>query len=222
MNCIRSLVLLAQRLLHRPHMNSMSCPNQGDESKQLRSFFVFCRGQMDSPIDSLSSSFSAGVKLREQSINHGQLYVVRDDLKLLGEGTGIPKSQGRGWRFESRLWNLLSTWQKTCRVVNCLLCFGVGLSAFCLKKKATDNSTNAQNADNNFEEYWRCKLLSSYQPTPKDIVGKDCAWIAFLDTKTLQRYLQNETKLFFFFFQIMFEIMTKGIWVWVDTNWEHA
>ena len=46
----------------------------------------------------------------------------------------IPKSKGRGWRFNSRLWNLLSTWCKTCQVVNCPVCFGVGMSAFCLKK----------------------------------------------------------------------------------------
>ena len=29
-----------------------------------------------------------------------------------------------------RLWNFLSTWRKTCRVVNYLLCFGVGMSVF--------------------------------------------------------------------------------------------
>ena len=46
-------------------------------------------------------------------------------------------SQGRGWRFDSRLWNLLSTWQKTCEVVNCLMCFGAGMLDFCLKKKKT-------------------------------------------------------------------------------------
>ena len=42
--------------------------------------------------------------------------------------------QGRGWQCESQLWNLLSIWRKTCQVVNCLLCFAVSLSAFCLKK----------------------------------------------------------------------------------------
>ena len=36
--------------------------------------------------------------------------LVRDNPKLLDNGGEIPKSQGRGWRFESRLWNLLSTW----------------------------------------------------------------------------------------------------------------
>ena len=29
---------------------------------------------------------------------------------------------------------ILSTWQITCHVVNCLLCFGVGMSTLCLKK----------------------------------------------------------------------------------------
>jgi hypothetical protein len=40
--------------------------------------------------------------------------LVRDDPKLLHNGGEIPKYQGKGWRFDSRLWNLLSTWQKTC------------------------------------------------------------------------------------------------------------
>ena len=61
--------------------------------------------------------------------------MVQDDLNLPDDGGEIPKSQGRGWQFESRLWKLLSTWWKTCQVVNYLLCFGVGLSAFCLKEK---------------------------------------------------------------------------------------
>jgi hypothetical protein len=39
-------------------------------------------------------------------------------------GSSIP-----GYEISSLLEN------KTCQVVNCLLCFGVGLSAFCLKKK---------------------------------------------------------------------------------------
>ena len=58
---------------------------------------------------------------------------VQDDLKLVDDGEEIPKSQGRGWRFECRLWNLMSTWRKICHVVNYLLWFGVGLSTFCLK-----------------------------------------------------------------------------------------
>ena len=61
--------------------------------------------------------------------------LVRDDPKLLDDGGETPKSQGRGWWFSSRVWNLLSTWHKTCHVVNCLMCFGAGMSAFCLKKK---------------------------------------------------------------------------------------
>jgi hypothetical protein len=34
--------------------------------------------------------------------------LVRDDLKLPDDAGEIPKSQGRGWRFEPRLRNLLS------------------------------------------------------------------------------------------------------------------
>ena len=60
--------------------------------------------------------------------------VVQDDLKLLGDGRGIPKSQGRGWWFESRLWNLLSTWRKTCQVVNCLLCLALAYRPSVSKK----------------------------------------------------------------------------------------
>ena len=40
-----------------------------------------------------------------------QRNLVRDDLKLPDDGGGIPKSLGKGWQFESRLWNLLSTWR---------------------------------------------------------------------------------------------------------------
>jgi hypothetical protein len=39
------------------------------------------------------------------------VFLVRD-VKLPNDGGEIPKSQGRGWRFESRLWNLLFAWQK--------------------------------------------------------------------------------------------------------------
>ena len=35
--------------------------------------------------------------------------MVRDDPKLLVDGGEIPKSQGRGWWFDSRLRILLST-----------------------------------------------------------------------------------------------------------------
>ena len=38
-------------------------------------------------------------------------------------------------QFNSQLWHLLSTWHKIGHVVKCLLCYGVGLSPFCLKKK---------------------------------------------------------------------------------------
>ena len=35
--------------------------------------------------------------------------LVQDDLKLLDDGGEIPKSQGRGWWFDFRKRNLLST-----------------------------------------------------------------------------------------------------------------
>ena len=38
--------------------------------------------------------------------------MVWDAPKLLDDGGGIPKSKGRRWRFDSLLWNLLSTWHK--------------------------------------------------------------------------------------------------------------
>ena len=31
---------------------------------------------------------------------------------------------------------------KPCQVVNCLLCFGIGMSAFCLQKKLNNNNNN--------------------------------------------------------------------------------
>lgn len=48
-------------------------------------------------------------------------------------GSFNPKTHGRGWLFNSRLQTLLSPRRKTCQVVNYRLCFGVGLSVFCLK-----------------------------------------------------------------------------------------
>ena len=36
-------------------------------------------------------------------------HLVQDDLELLDDVGEIPKSQGRGWLFDSRLRNLLST-----------------------------------------------------------------------------------------------------------------
>ena len=38
--------------------------------------------------------------------------VVQDDPTLSDDSGEVPKSEWRGWRFDSRLWNLLSTWQK--------------------------------------------------------------------------------------------------------------
>ena len=62
------------------------------------------------------------------------MYLVQDNFKLPDDDDGeILKSQESSWQFESRMWNLLYTWQKTCQVVNCLLCFGVGMLAFCQK-----------------------------------------------------------------------------------------
>jgi hypothetical protein len=60
------------------------------------------------------------------------LRLVQDDPKLLDDGGEIPKSQGRGWQFDSRKSPLYLT-GKFCQVVNCLLCFDIGFSAFCLK-----------------------------------------------------------------------------------------
>ena len=37
---------------------------------------------------------------------------VQDDPKLLDDDGKIPESQERGWRFNTRLWNLPSKWQK--------------------------------------------------------------------------------------------------------------
>ena len=59
--------------------------------------------------------------------------LVQDELQLLDHGREIPKSQGRGWRFNFRLWNLLSTWLKTCQVANYLQRFGAGLLAIYLR-----------------------------------------------------------------------------------------
>ena len=53
----------------------------------------------------------------------------------------IPKSQGRGWRFDFRLWNLLYTWHNTCEEGNCLMCFGIGILTFCLVEKRRNQCT---------------------------------------------------------------------------------
>ena len=48
--------------------------------------------------------------------------LVRDDpTKPLDDDGEIPKPQGRRWRFDSRLWNLLSTQHITCQVPPVLL-----------------------------------------------------------------------------------------------------
>ena len=59
--------------------------------------------------------------------------LVQGDPKLVDDDGEIPKSQERGGQFDSRLWNLLSMWQKTCQATICLLRFGASLSAICLK-----------------------------------------------------------------------------------------
>ena len=45
--------------------------------------------------------------------------LVQDDPNPLDDGGEIPKSQRRGRRLDSQLWNLLSTWHNTCQTVNC-------------------------------------------------------------------------------------------------------
>ena len=55
------------------------------------------------------------------------------------------QSQRIGWWFNSWLWKLLSTWHKTCQVVNDLMCFGAAMSAFCLKKKKKKKNNNNNN-----------------------------------------------------------------------------
>ena len=49
----------------------------------------------------------------------------------------IPTSQGRGWRFDSRLWNLLSTWHKLARwsTASCALVLACRPSISKKKKK---------------------------------------------------------------------------------------
>ena len=52
------------------------------------------------------------------------------------------QARGRGWQFNSWLWNLLSTWQKNCQVVNCSLCFGASMSTFCRSKSKSKIEKN--------------------------------------------------------------------------------
>ena len=46
---------------------------------------------------------------------HMRNLLIRDDPKLLDNGGEIPKTWGRGWQFDSQLWNVLSTWWKLAR-----------------------------------------------------------------------------------------------------------
>ena len=53
------------------------------------------------------------VLTKTKQIENGDRLLVQDNPKLVPDDGGeIPKSQGRGWRFDSWLWNLLSTWHK--------------------------------------------------------------------------------------------------------------
>ena len=61
--------------------------------------------------------------------------MVQDDPKLLDDGGEIPKSQRRGWRFDTQLWISSLLNKITCQVINCLLCFGIDVSAYWLKKE---------------------------------------------------------------------------------------
>ena len=66
---------------------------------------------------------------------HKKCRSLRDDPKLLDDGGETPKSQGRGWWFDSRLWNLMSTWQKLVRWSTASRVYGAGLATFRLNKK---------------------------------------------------------------------------------------
>ena len=59
--------------------------------------------------------------------------MVQDYPKLLDDVEEIPKSQARGWLLAVK--SPLYLTKKTCQVVNCLLCFGVGLWTSCLNIK---------------------------------------------------------------------------------------
>ena len=60
--------------------------------------------------------------------------MVLDNPKALGDGGEIPKSQGC-WHFRFMAVKSSIYLTKTCQEVNCLLCFDVGMSVFCLKKE---------------------------------------------------------------------------------------
>ena len=71
--------------------------------------------------------------------------LVEDDPKLLDDGGEIPKSQGRGWRFDSRLWDLLSTWQNSLpggQLPQVLWRWPVGLSSKKERKKSNCPNTH--------------------------------------------------------------------------------
>ena len=88
---------------------------------------TFCLKQHKKVMKSTTSNWDEPTT----NLIHGQWFFTFTNL--YGD---IPKSQGRGLRFNPRLQNLLSTWHKTCHMVNmCLMCFGVDMSAFCLKQQ---------------------------------------------------------------------------------------
>ena len=102
--------------------------------------------------------------------------MVQDDPKLPDDGGLIPKSQGRGWRFDSCMWNFLSTWRKTSQVVNNLLCFDVGLSIFCLQKTPPEKPMTI--LDTKFNVIWHlCHYGSFLDDTSYEWVNKYCSWI---------------------------------------------
>ena len=78
-----------------------------------------------------------GKKYSLQKLEWGRMpkqwRLVQDDPTLLDDGGEIPKSQRKGWRFDSRLWNLLSTWHNFNlsggQLPHMLWCWHVG---FCL------------------------------------------------------------------------------------------
>ena len=61
--------------------------------------------------------------------------LVRDDSKSTGWWWRDTQISRKRLAVRFLAMNLLSTWQNTCQVVNYLMCFGVGMSAFCLNQK---------------------------------------------------------------------------------------
>ena len=64
-----------------------------------------------------------------------ETFLVQDDPKILDDGGEVPEYEERGWRFDFLVVNSPLYLTKTCQVTNCLTCFGVGMSAFCPKKR---------------------------------------------------------------------------------------